>query len=382
MRATLSFLILLNASALLACGSDSSSSSTDGGKSCNGGQTRCSGNEYQECKSSTFTTTSQCAGATVCSISSGCVECDPDVGGVCDGDAIYACNADGTKAGLKQQCEAGQCSNGRCETGASKTCTASGTQLIYVIDTAQNLLSFDPNKLGSSDPFTLIGRPSCPASGAIDGLGTATPFSMSVDRNGTAWVLYSSGELFHVSTSNATCQSTNWRTGNGGFELFGMGFVTNEKGSNEETLYIAGGKAGNLVDGNLGTISSTMQVKKLGALPKADRSAELTGTGDAKLYAYFPGTTSPSLVANLDKTTIAKGDSWAMPALPGGATAWAFAHYGGKFYIFATSGNRFSETNNVYELDSSTGKTTTVVPNSQYKIVGAGVSTCVPITID
>jgi len=64
---------------------------------------------------------------------------------------------------------------------------------IYVVDATVagnradfKLLRFEPEQA----TFTAIGQLDCPS--ARD----ATPFSMSVDRRGRAWVLYSSGEIF------------------------------------------------------------------------------------------------------------------------------------------------------------------------------------------
>ena len=37
-----------------------------------------------------------------------------------------------------------------------------------------------------------------------------TPFSMGVDRNAVAWVLYSNGQLFQVDTTTAKCTESNW----------------------------------------------------------------------------------------------------------------------------------------------------------------------------
>lgn len=297
------------------------------------------------------------------------------------GDEVIACNTDGTLGTSLVTCDPGQCSNGSCG-GGGDNCQAGGTELVYVIDDAYNLLSFDPAALsGGGDPFTLIGRPTCPAGTPFGGPGTATPFSMSVDRDGVAWVLYNSGEIFHVSTSDASCSPTGWTVGANGFELFGMGFVSDSPGSNQETLFISGGQSDDLVGGNLGSISkANFSVTTLGPLPNAEQSPELTGTGEAKLFAYFPGAQN-SFVANLDKTNSTRGESWDTTALDGGATAWAFAQWGGKFYIFATSGGIFP-TNSVYELNPATGQTATVIPNSDYRVVGAGVSTCAPTQID
>ncbi len=363
----------------LACGT-SDGAGSDGGDSCNAGETRCTDVAFQECKNGRFKDANICAGNTSCSPSLGCVECSPEQGRKCVGDEVHLCRDDGSIGDPRETCEVGQCSGGACGDSA---CTATGTELVYVVDDAYNLLSFDPGKLVTgNNPFALIGQLDCDAGVPLGlGVGAATPFSMSVDRNGTAWVLYNSGEIFHVSTTNASCQPTDWTVGSGGFQLFGMGFVSDIAGANTETLYIAGGAADNLTGGNLGAINKiNLQVNTLGPLPAAEQSPELTGTGDAKLYGYFPGTLT-TFVANLDKTNSARGESWDTTALEGGASAWAFAHWGGRFYIFATSGI-FTPKNEVFELDPITGITTTVVANSAYRVVGAGVSTCAPTEID
>lgn len=360
--------------ALSACGGTSAGDS-DAGESCSASETRCSGNAFQECISGTFQDTNICAGTTVCSESLRCVECRPENPRTCLGDDIHVCNDDGTVGDKLQSCGFEQCQSGTC--GGASTCDASGVKLIYVVDDSNNLVSFDPAKL-DAQPFSVIGKLNCNAGTSLPdfGTGTATPFSMSVDRTGTAWVLYSSGEIFHASTSDASCQSTGWNVGSGGFDLFGMGFVSDAAGSDQETLYIAG--ASDLFGSNLGSIDNSFSVRTIGTMPAAEQSAELTGTGDGELYAYYPGSIS-TFVANLDKTNAGRGTSWDLSPISS-VTAWAFAHWGGKFYIFATGG--FSPTNRVIELDPETGNSRTVIGNSAYRVVGAGVSTCAPTRIE
>ena len=98
---------------------------------------------------------------------------------------------------------------------------ADGTELIYTIDQFNNRLSqFDP----ATKTFHDLGSLSCPTM-----LG-ATPFSMSVDRNANAWVLYTSGELFKVAIgSGLQCTKLAWTSPNG-LKVFGMGFSTDVAG--------------------------------------------------------------------------------------------------------------------------------------------------------
>src|SRR5262245_15466910 len=75
------------------------------------------------------------------------------------------------------------------------------TGLIYVADDLHTLVSFDPEAERSR--FTPIGRFDCPTSPAWPGWpGALVPFSVAVDRAGRAWVLYTSGELFWVDTTD------------------------------------------------------------------------------------------------------------------------------------------------------------------------------------
>jgi hypothetical protein len=311
-------------------------------------------------------------------------DCDPSKGSTtCQGQNVVVCNADGTYGEVVTSCGIDGCSNGSC---GGDQCSEEA-KLIYVVDKTYNLLSFDPKLLPGS-PFKLIGQLNCPAGNSLPDFdpaaGPATPFSMSVDRSGRAWVLYSSGQIFHVSTMDASCQATGWVVGTQGFELFGMGFVSDSAGSDSEKLYIAGGDAANIQGGNLGTIDpSTMQVTKLGTLPVAEYSPELTGTGNAELWGYYPGTSS-TFVAHMDRSTAQSLQTFPLPALQGQVSAWAFAHHGGRYYIFVTTSDILigNEMPVVLRLDPATGQVETVVPNSPYVVVGAGVSTCAPVVID
>ena len=364
----------------LGCGGGSGT-----GDACTGAETRCDGDDFQTCDGDEFVVEETCAGSTVCDPTIGCAECSPAGGTFCSGDTVVSCGADGSVGGDIQTCDPGTCSNGTCG-GNPVGCDASGVELIYVVTRNNEFLSFDPEKLGTaSDPFTLIGTLNCPAGPDIGGgLGPATPFSMSVDRNATAWVLYSSGEIFHVSTENASCQPTSFAIRQSGFDLFGMGFVSDASGSDSETLFIAGGPAAVSTPGDLGMIDTgSMTVSGLGALPNGEFGPELTGTGEGKLFGYYPSQ-SNSYVAEMDKGNGSTVRTLPLAALNGQAAAWAFAHYGGRVYIFITTGDGVFQPfmPRVLEQDLTSGNETTAIGQSSYEVVGAGVSTCAPIIVE
>jgi hypothetical protein len=372
--------ILALALALAACGPNVSNDDdddddddvvdVDAGSPCSPNEVRCEDLSYQECYDGVFEERDLCTSA--CSVPlGGCVDCIPGEGDVCNGNAVFACETDGTFGELVDQCRPAEaCEFGECTGG----CTGEGSDLVYVVDQTFRLLSFDPLLAETpTDPFTLIGTLSCPSAGA-------TPFSMSVDRTGTAWVLYSDGQIYNVSTLDASCEATtfqaNQTTPDGAsWTVFGMGFVSDAEGSNDETLFIA--SAGG--SGGLGSIDTdTLAITSVGPMEGgSELSPELTGTGAGALYGYYPGAVT-TFISEIDKTTALRGETWDMPGLGGGVNAWAFAHWGGRFYVFVTvDGN-----SQVLLVDPEQGGTTTTLLQSlPYTIVGAGVSTCAPIVI-
>ena len=351
---------------------------------CTGAEIRCVGTSYQVCQNDVFVEQENCDN--VCDLELGCVDCAPSDPRVCVGDSVYACNEDGTVGELIEGCDLKQCHNGTC---GDEACGAEGADIIYVVDDSYRLYSFDPELL-PADPFRLIGNLNCPAAAALPGWpvpGAGTPFSMAVDRQAVAWVLYNSGELFHVSTQDASCEATSFQVAqqSGGtvFELFGMGFVSDEPGGGTDTLFVAGSLAANVGvnRGSLATIDTdTLQVNRVNALPNGTYSPELTGTGAAELYGYYPGAPA-SEVARINKTSAANDESWSLPAAEGDVRAWGFAHWGGLFYVFITTNDGISDVANVLEFNPETGQAPAVLTNTGKIVVGAGVSTCAPIVV-
>ncbi len=247
-----------------------------------------------------------------------------------------------------------------CETGIG--------QSIFVVSSEKALLSFDP----LTSKFTLIGTLACPA-GAL-----SSPFSMAVARTGTAFVLYDNGNIFKVSTKDASCTTSGFKPNQGGFKTFGMGYVSDAAGSNGETLFIMDGSAAGVGSNKgLASVSGAGAVTPIGQFDGglAGRSGEVTGTGDGRLFGFFVDITSASKtsVAEIDKTTghVLSNVPQTLPTI----NAWAFAHWGGSFYLFNGNG---SSPSRVDKYTPGVG-TKQVVANAGYRIVGAGVSTCAPV---
>lgn len=253
-------------------------------------------------------------------------------------------------------------------------------KLVYTIDKNRVFSSFKPNQMDvTMSTFTTIATLNCPTQ---NGGG---PFSMSVDRSGTAWVeyvatksdgTYKGSEMFMVSTKDGSCTATNFVSAQQGMEEFGMGFVANAPMSDQETLFIAGGPGpdvlGNFSSNFLGTLDTTTLAVTKGQSIMG--RPELTGTGDAKLWAFFPDASNPR-ISQLDKTAGTESGKILLPTLKGMPTAWAFAFWGGDFWVFLQKD--LEQTTTVYHVKGSDGSVTSwKTPN--LSIVGAGVSTCAP----
>jgi hypothetical protein len=252
--------------------------------------------------------------------------------------------------------------------GSEDDCS-SAARLVYVVDESGKLSSFRPDLLQFDD----IGQLECDRA--------SMPFSMSVDRDGMAWVGYNSGQLYRVSTSDASCTPSARTPGAGGFSIFGMGFVALDGDPDRDQLFIAGNRALDLsfdFQTALGTIDSaglvTTRVGPLdGAIP------ELTGTGDGKLWAFYAQDTPPRL-NRLDPASGATLETHTLGSIGGGgSTAWAIAFWGGDFWLFMRATGAPSTT--VYRVDGKTFEQRAVLPATGRGIVGAGVSTCAPLVL-
>lgn len=260
-------------------------------------------------------------------------------------------------------------------------------KLIYVVDSNNKLSSFD----GATKTFTDLGTLSCPAANG------ANPFSMSVDRSAIAYVLYSgvdlisgqptSTEIFRVDTTQPGLPCTK-ATFNAPaeFKQFGMGFSTDAANSSTDTLFIAGSSGVGSGTTKLAKLDvSTFQVTSVGPV---NGDPELTGTGNGELWAFIPSDTagqSTPRVEKLDKTSGTASTSYMLPTLKGPPAAWAFAFWGGDYWVFlARQSTAFPPppTNTVvFQIDGTNGMVKGMTDAPGRTIVGAGVSTCAPVVI-
>jgi hypothetical protein len=246
------------------------------------------------------------------------------------------------------------------------SCADAGLTYIYLVTDDRELLSFYP----PTASFTSIGRIACPVA------ATALPFSMGVDHAGMAYVLFDNGELFQVSTLDASCQATGFRAGQRGFQTFGMGFSSNQNAPGE-TLYVDQiDYTGGTPSIGLGTIDlQTYELSYIGPFDDPTNvGGELTGNGESQLFLYFfDASSTGGTLAQIDRQS---GGTLSSVALPVGnsQSSLAFAFWGGQFYIFTTPGVSPTTVTRYSPIDGSL----VVVARRDGRITGAGVSTCAP----
>ena len=243
-------------------------------------------------------------------------------------------------------------------------------KLVYLLDSNNSLWSFQPNQTDiTKSTLTPLGSLNCATS--------MQPNAMAVDRTGVAWVEYvptdetdtTEDQLFKVDVTTMICKPTSYTTGAFGTR-YGMGFVSDAPMSTAETLFVAKGDAPYAL-GKLDTTSLT--IATIGA---PNGGPELTGTGDAHLWAFFPDATTPR-VSELDKQTAAEGMSYPIPQAMGTEDGYAFAFWGGDFWVFLKKDTDAATV--LYHVRGSDGAVTTW-PLAGRWIIGAGVSTCAPTT--
>jgi hypothetical protein len=245
-------------------------------------------------------------------------------------------------------------------------CPDAEATLIYVITSTYELFSFDP----TTNAFSPIGSISCPAAPG------ASPFSMAVDRRGVAYVLFRGDErLYRVSTATAACVGTPYNPGQLGFRLFGMGFATDTVGPTER-LFIAGSDQENGAEGLARIDTSTFGLTKVADFAPRIVNAELTGTGDGRLFAFYTRTVTGTPRTFIGEVSTQSAQVVAETRLDtvtlGGG--WAFAFWGGDFYMFTAPNFGNSQVTRYRPADASVQ----VVATLPAIIVGAGVSTCAP----
>jgi hypothetical protein len=230
---------------------------------------------------------------------------------------------------------------------------------IYLVTSETDLYRYRPD----TGEFKLVGSLACS--------DTATPFSMGVARTGLAYVVYNDGNLYRVSTLDASCQPTDWIPGQSGFTTFGMGFAVDDD-KQGETLHVAQINFQGQSAGLARVDTEALALHYIGPFSENPGNVlELTSSDDGNLYGYFLNANGPGgFVVEIDKLTAEILSSVPLPA-GGQGSALAFANWGGDFYIFTSNGGQTTVT----RYQPGTGELDEVATLNR-TVVGAGVTTC------
>ena len=278
--------------------------------------------------------------------------------------------------------------------GGSTDCPAGAGKYIYVVSDQNELYTFDPTRIPTATapgnkPFTDLGPINCPGETTPPPPNGGGGNSMAVDRQAIAWVNFDDGKIFKVDTTQSSlpCTDTGYSPGQGGFTpQLGMGFVTTSSTDHTERLYVSDntGPGGSGLAGGgkgLGWIDThTMTMIPTGgwSASLAGYNAELSGTGSGLLYGFF--TTTPSDLAQIDKTSAAVSGVIPLPSVNNSTGGYAFSFWGGDFWIYTAYPTNAdpNATTSVTHFVSADGGAGVVMVDIGFTIVGAGASTCVP----
>jgi hypothetical protein len=191
-----------------------------------------------------------------------------------------------------------------------------------------------------------------------------------LQRDGTAWTLYTDGNLYTFDINTAQCQTTSFLSQQEQLLLFGMNFVTDES-SDTESLYISSDSANPPF--RLATIDvDSLEISIINNYQTIYARAELTGTNDGRLFGLFEGT--PFTIAEINRTNgeILSTISQNMIQYTSDSSHFAVTSYLSNFFLFVGD----SSYTDIFLYDSLTQSTTkkTTISNG---IVGAGISTCI-----
>lgn len=196
---------------------------------------------------------------------------------------------------------------------------------IYVLSDDAELYAYDP----IADTFTYVLGPVCPT--------TEPPYSMAVDPQGRAWILYATTRRIQVFDilSPGACTDSGFLPTNPDFPLFGMGFVSPDADAECASLYVHSYSGSGAFSeapgvGRFGVVEGTpLAVRRLGATDYD--GAEVSGTGDGRVFSF--GGVSPPKLTEYDRTTGAVLETFPLTGLAR-TNASAFAFFAGDFYLF------------------------------------------------
>jgi hypothetical protein len=138
-----------------------------------------------------------------------------------------------------------------------------------------------------------------------------------------------------------------------------MGFSTDQVGGTADTLFISGGTD---PSDNPTSKLAKLDMTSFQPTPIATVTGwpELTGTGNAELWGFFPARPGYTMarVLQVNKTNGSVSKTLLLSDLNGAPADWAFAFHGGSFWVFLR--RDFEDWTRTYQIDSMTGRSSTI----------------------
>lgn len=216
----------------------------------------------------------------------------------------------------------------------------------------------------------------------------ATANSMAIDRQGNAWVNYYSlsfptnqGTIHRAPLDDLGSCADQGYLGDGEWFLMGMGYSVDVPGGSCDTLYLYNSDKyldnPNFVGGSTLARYDEDAAEREEIGPTDYPVAELSGTGDARLFAFATVAANQSVLAELDKQDGSELELMPLDGLDI-TNGFAFAFWGGDVYFFTEtfSGAGVSQITRLDYDGNDGGGLEVVDADTGLFITGAGVSTC------
>jgi hypothetical protein len=229
------------------------------------------------------------------------------------------------------------------------TAGCDGGVTAYLLDESANLYTFDPASLTT----TLLGPLACPT--------TATPWTLSVSRNGYALVIFEDWNIYRVDLTTLACITTAFVPSQFGFNVEGEEAIAISRDPNTpEELYVYGMSNGVLTLAVADPVA--LVLSEVGAVTPNPNlfPADMQGNAQGDLFVLSNGgqllevdSTNANVLINT-QTTFQAGD-------------WAIMTYGSQLYFFGDG--------TVYQEDIAS-QTLTMLGDLGIAIVGASAAPC------
>jgi hypothetical protein len=238
---------------------------------------------------------------------------------------------------------------------------------------ADRLIEFDPRR-PPADAFHEIGDIGCAGLGATS--------SISIDRNGVAWVI-ANGGVVAFSVSDASCKRP-WQVPDDDHAWSSGVFVRDPTAPSGERFYAVAKDASRAI-GWLDTTHASVKphvsgrVRVLSDNPLLGE-AKLAATPDGKLFGLWVDYPSPFIQEIELPTGKATGRRWtAGDPSAERMDSVVFTLWNGVFYVFVVTIDSTGYRSSLRTVDRKTGAYQIAMDDLPYVVTAAGTSACAPM---